>query len=80
MMACGGGEGEELVDRGDNHATQEENKTLTKATPQSLGEQQGMDEMTTNATLPSLNEQGGSNAQQRRPFPRPSANEGGPMQ
>jgi hypothetical protein len=37
-MARGGGEGEELFSRGDNHVTQEDDKTTTKATPQSLGE------------------------------------------
>ncbi len=62
MMARGGGEGEELFGGGDNHATREDDKTATKATPQSLGERQGTDEMTTNAALSSLDGQGGSDA------------------
>ncbi len=62
MMARGGGEGKELFGGGDNHATWEDNETTTKATPQSLGKRQGTDKMTTNATLPTLDEQGGSNA------------------
>ncbi len=45
MTARGGGEGEEIFGGGDNHATREDDETTTKATPQSLGKWQGMDEM-----------------------------------
>ncbi len=37
MMVHGGREGKELLGRGDNHATREDNKMAMKATPQSLG-------------------------------------------
>ncbi len=58
MMARGGGEGKESFCGGDNHATREDDEMTMKATPQSLGERQGTDEMMTNAALPSVGEQG----------------------
>jgi hypothetical protein len=62
MMARSGWEGEELFGGGDNQATRKDDEMMMKDTPQSLGKRQGTDEMTKNAALPSLDEQGESDA------------------